>query len=68
MYRDICPSIVFEEEYREGFMVAAEDAALGDDPVDTALVSEYGYYGLGYKDGLEISKLPKNTSSEYYNQ
>lgn len=67
MYQDICPGIVFEEEYREGFMVGLEDAALRIEE-DKGLVSEYGYYGLGYSDGIESSKKPKNTSRHYYNQ
>lgn len=70
MYRDICPSIAFDPEYREGLLVGFEDSALGVEQkgIGVAWAAEYGYYGLGYSDGVELSKRPKNTSSEYFNQ
>lgn len=68
MYRDICPSIVFEEEYREGVMSGIEDSVMGKREANIVGAAEYGYYGLGYKDGLELSGKPKDTSKEYYNQ
>lgn len=67
MYRDICPSIEFEQGYREGFVNGKSDGVQGV-KIMSMLISEYGYYGLGYSDGLEISTRPTNTSKDYYNQ
>lgn len=68
MYRDLCPSIELEWEYREGFASGWNDQDGGDISVDSPLIAEYGYYGLGYRDGVEFGRKVKNTSSEYYNQ